>query len=143
MKTKIYFIALIAVVVLLAFVLLFLTFTHKPQTQMNNLPTPTPPASTNKQSFPDSINVINPTEKAVLDHSYVVSQLVFKTPYSGNNFKLSYDFQNNVFTVTINQNNQQAGNTEFDQYLKQNGIDNRSWITNLLVVIAPFTTPTP
>jgi hypothetical protein len=44
---------------------------------------------------------------------------------------MEYDYKNLNFVVTINKERAVAGNTEFDLFLQQHGINNRTWIRNL------------
>lgn len=64
-----------------------------------------------------------------------VGQLMHYIPYKGTNFNITYDTNTAVINVVINKEHDVAGNTEFDQFLQQHGIDNRTWIRNLNVVM--------
>lgn len=65
--------------------------------------------------------------------SYAVGQLIDKLPYKGANFSISYDINNDIFILVLNQNNAMLANKEFDNFLLQNNIKDRSWISNLVV----------
>ncbi len=54
-------------------------------------------------------------------------------PYDGNNFTLSYDPSLDSINVLIYKSNIPAGEQEFNDYLKQNGIDSRDWLNNLTI----------
>lgn len=62
-----------------------------------------------------------------------VSQLIKKLPYIGNNFSLSYSFSTNKFTLVLKKDQETAGNQEFDSFLNDNQIQNRSWFNNLII----------
>jgi hypothetical protein len=74
--------------------------------------------------------------------SGLVYGLIEKTPYIGKNFSFYYSFSNDQFTVYINNKNFKAGEEEFENFLKQNGVDDKSWITNLVTTTSPVT-PAP
>lgn len=52
-------------------------------------------------------------------------------PYDGSNFSLYYSFENDSFTLFINQKNPAAGREEFSEFIKSYGIESDSWIKNL------------
>lgn len=62
-----------------------------------------------------------------------VSQLIDKMPANGTYYRAKFDFPNNTFILSIEKNHKQQGNDEFDQFLKQNGVDNRGWLPHLAV----------
>ncbi len=71
-----------------------------------------------------------------------VMSLLNQTPHYGENFAFFYDYDGNFFTLYINPNNISSGNAEFDKFLKENGVDDRSWIYDLRTVsVSP--TPAP
>lgn len=76
---------------------------------------------------------INEKNKTASLQNQAVGRLLSKLPYSGSNFSMSYSYDTNQFTVVIKVTNQIAGNQEFDQFLQNNGISNRSWIHNLVL----------
>lgn len=82
----------------------------------------------------------NPTEVQTNQQSSDVMSLLNKTPYYGKNFAFFYSYSGNYFTLYVSPNNKVAGNAEFDQFLKQNGVENRSWIYDLRTV---YVSPTP
>lgn len=72
-----------------------------------------------------------------------ISLLIEKTPHQGTNFGFIYDYETALFYVYINPSNPTAGNTEFDNFLEENGIEDRSQITALQVSDVPVPTPAP
>jgi hypothetical protein len=82
----------------------------------------------------------NPTDIQTDKQSGDVMRLLKVTPYHGTNFALFYSYEGNYFTLYINPSNPSAGNAEFDGFLRQNGISNRSWIYDLRTVSV---SPTP
>ncbi len=65
------------------------------------------------------------------NRGYKVSELASKLPQNGQNFSLSYDFDTDEFTLYINPDAQEQGNSELTAFLKQNQIDSISWLYNL------------
>lgn len=80
------------------------------------------------------------SEEEINKRSFVVSGLIDKLPYFGTNFTLSYSFSGANFILYINPKEESAGNSEFDLFLKKNGIDSRSWVENLFITSL---SPTP
>jgi hypothetical protein len=115
------------------------TISPKPATTYNPVGTSAPIASLSP-STPTQIKrpetgtdyqVITPKEEQKIDQDNAVGQLIKKLPYQSANFSLEYEFSTNKFTLTLNQNNLTAANNEFDQFLKDNSIQNRNWLYNL------------
>lgn len=99
-----------------------------------------------KNNFPNAVESVgedfsspSTQTKEDIDRSYLVSQLIPKLPYRSNNFSLFYSFSDDKFTLYINSGNQNQGNADFDSFLKQNGVADRSWIDNLNTVVTSFT----
>lgn len=63
--------------------------------------------------------------------SGLVQSLANKTPLHGTNFSFYFSYDKNQFILYLNPQNQTAGNTEFDQFLNENRVESRSWISNL------------
>lgn len=62
-----------------------------------------------------------------------VGKLLTVVPYEGTHFSLIYDIGKNDYIATINASNREAGEQEMDAFLKNNGIESRSWIHNLVI----------
>lgn len=99
-------------------------------TQTQTSPTPTPYAE-QSEGYKNSTSQINKQSAPLIQHDSAVGTLLNKLPYKGTNFSMSYDFDTNSFVVIINKFNQDEGNKEFDTFLKNNGVMDRSWIKNL------------
>lgn len=101
------------------------------------LPTPTPDIHSKNvqtsENYKRSIEKIDQQQKEFLNHESIVGQLLHKLPYTGRNFSLAYDYYTNTYTATISSSNTTQGNVELDQFLKTNGIENRSWIRKLVI----------
>lgn len=127
---------------------LFSTVKKSP-TNLTASPTPVPPVLTptidpfitnnpqqieSSQTYKQSFQEINNKYKESLRRDALVGQLLKLLPYQGRYFLLTYSYDANRFTATIDATNKTLGNQEFDQFLKQNNILDRSWIINLQVV---------
>ena len=73
------------------------------------------------------------SESAEINKYGKVGDLINILPYSGSFFYLDFDFAKNTFVLTLDNNNVEKGNSNFDSFLKKNGIQDRSWIENLLI----------
>lgn len=124
---KIYFwiFALVLIIIFILFVLRIFT-TSAPNPTATPTPTliPGQPASENYN--------IDAKTKQKLNQEYFVSNLVNSVPYKGKFFALDYNFNNATFLLTLDKNNLVKANAEFDAYLKENSIANRSWFDNLV-----------
>lgn len=106
--------------------------------QVNQQTTPGVPPSLipgNSESYRKSTQIIAATEAPILEREKIVGKLQFKMPYKGVNFQIVYDYKLLQYVVTIPNDKISEGNTEFDTFLKQNGIADRSWIRKELLVI--------
>ena len=68
-----------------------------------------------------------------IDKNRLKGDLINILPYSGKYFTLDYDFGNYVFILRLDKNNLPLANQEIDAFLKQHGIESRSWLDNLQV----------
>jgi hypothetical protein len=68
-----------------------------------------------------------------------VGDLINLLPYTGSYFYLDFDFAKNTFVLTLDKNNIAKGNSNFDVFLKKNGIQDRSWFENLNIIYKQFT----
>jgi len=69
-----------------------------------------------------------------LNKDSALGNLVSKLPYTGRYFYFVYDFPKGSFVLTLDKNNITQGNSNFDAFLRNNGIQDRSWFINLSVV---------
>lgn len=141
-RSLIIFTVIIAIAFFVAFFLLYLTTSKKQPVAPPLYPTPTQIETNENVSFPDSINAGSQTTIDYFNHSFLVGKLVNKLPHKGNDFSFSYDSSKNIFLLSLNEDNSNAANAEFDDYLRQNGISNRSWFENLSIVLQK-TSPQP
>ncbi len=65
--------------------------------------------------------------------SSAVGDLIDKLPYKGEDFSMSYDINEDIFTVLLNSGNIASANKEFDLFLSGNNIGDRGWISNLVI----------
>ncbi|MBI4004603.1 hypothetical protein HY358_00535 [Candidatus Roizmanbacteria bacterium] len=64
-----------------------------------------------------------------------VGSLLFIVPYKGVNFSITHDYSIAKFIVIIPKAKEREGNQEFDEFLKKNGVEDRSWIRSNLLEI--------
>lgn len=83
---------------------------------------------------------LSSNEEELNRRSFAVSALIKKLPYSGKAFTLSYSFSGGSFILYVNPSKKDEGNSEFEQFLKSNEIDDRSWVDNLFI---SYISPTP
>lgn len=65
--------------------------------------------------------------------SNLIGRLLEKLPYEGINFSMSYNYDEGLFIAIIKSSNKDIGLSELDSFLLDNGIEERSWITNLVI----------
>src|SRR3989338_4885686 len=134
MKTAIFTAILI---ILLALILSSISITYllinleknitKPQSDIPIL-SPAPSPNELERPLPGmSYDYLTESDKIRIKQEEAVSQLIKKIPFEGANFYLEYSFKAGEFTLTLNRDNLAAANQEFDQFLKDNGVAERSW----------------
>ncbi len=138
---KIIFLFLIVFLIILVIIVSFIS---KNKTQsMPSFPTPTPAQVVPNGAESNSYQ-ISQDDKIRINQQYAISRLTTKLPYKGKDFSLSFSYNSANFLLTLNQNNLTAANSGFDDYLRQNGIQDRYWFNNSLIITSePFVTPAP
>lgn len=129
---KKYLILALTLFIVIAVIIMFVALVGNNKQGTKEAPSPTPNLINQPGAVGGSVPAQTQQEKEQLRKSGLVSELIGKLPYSGTNFSLYYSYSINQFTLYINPTNQAAGNMEFDSFLKSNGIENRSWLPNLL-----------
>ena len=135
---------LLTLIIILVFVvigaILFINFSSK-NNNSSLFPTPTPVSG--KTPPNGSSGAFGPKTPAEIEQSRksgAVYALIPQIPIMGRNFSLYYSFSSDLFILYINPSQKDAGEKEFDDFLKKNGIDSRSWIERLFVT---YISPTP
>lgn len=132
--------------VVVSFTLIFIltSFLYLQLTQKQIKPTPAPPIQI-FSPVPSPTHIINrpvpgeayqslsPADEEQLKRDEVINQLIKKLPYLGTNFSFNYNLSINQFVLVLKTGQEQEGNTEFDKFLKDNQIDSRSWLKNLVI----------
>ena len=93
----------------------------------------TSPRNNIKQENTGASTLNNPTLIKEDQRSSLISGLIDLTPHSGKFFSLYFTYKTYSFVLYVDTKHQKEGNANFDSFLKQNGITNRSWINNLSV----------
>ncbi len=63
----------------------------------------------------------------------LISNLIDKLPFEGENFSLLYNLSNNQFIAVFNNKESTLAQKEFEAFLKQNNIEDKSWLYNLTI----------
>lgn len=84
----------------------------------NQPPTPSPTPTRKPGELEPYQGEVGPGAKKAAD----TNRLIEKLPYRGKYFILKYDFVKGSFVLNINPNNKKEGGTEFDIFLKENGL---------------------
>lgn len=93
-----------------------------PQLPTETISSPTPEYQGIKQVIPEEA-------KTEMAQQLIINQMIANLPYTGNNFSLSYSLSDNTFTVRLKEGTASA--QEFDSFLKDHGILERSWLKNI------------
>lgn len=96
------------------------------------LETPFPASSLQNRSLPNPPWSADSKEKA--RRSYLVGKLINILPYGTTLFTLSYDIDKDLFALSLKKDSVEDANKSFDLFLKENGIESRTWIENLTVL---------
>lgn len=143
MNFKIIFI--IITIIIIIFIGIFLRILSLQQTTPQPIPSsssypipytsPAPNQNDYSQQYIDQMEKILIDQKKSIDKNQQVGKLLEKMPYSGKFFTLKFDFEKANFIVTFNLQKRTEAEEEFDDYLKNQGIEDRSWIDNLVTII--------
>lgn len=148
MKKTYIIIAFIIVTIFLVLITNLLQSDKK--TVANNPLSPTPiptveiefPTETSSSNIPaqgkqyqSSANQIAKVEAPIIEKEAAVGRLLDLLPYQGKDFRMESDYKNAQYVVTILKDKEKEGNAEFDAFLKQNGVAERAWIRDNLLVI--------
>lgn len=102
----------------------------------------TPPSQNKGQAVATDERAVTKDAVLEVEINRKVGELLNKLPFSGKNFSLFYDYYDGSFVLYVNPVNKDAGNQEFDMFLKDNKIE-RYWIKGLFITyITPTPTPT-
>ncbi len=74
---------------------------------------------------------ITPADQKIIQQDYLIGQLIKKLPFHSELFVLRYDIETNSFVVSFIKDKLNEANQSFDQFLKDNSIENRNWLYNL------------
>lgn len=91
-------------------------------------PIPNPGQAISTFSYPSM------DEQTELKKNGILGNLISKLPYNGVYFSFVFDFSKNSFVLRLDKNNITKGNSNFDVFLKNNSIQDRTWFDNLSVV---------
>lgn len=134
MKFKILIFLFIAVAVALLFLSIFLrTQEPRPVPSQSPLASPSVRVEGIDENYNRNAKQIIPGIIKSDERSNLIGALLDKFPYNGANFSLSYDYDKNLFTATVKSEDKNLGLAELDSFLLDNGIEERSWITNLVI----------
>lgn len=146
LKNKWFLFYLFAFLLVGVFLLVVIVFQGKgkPSPGQPILPTPTkfapkptsqvlPPVPGQSEEYKKSAEEIYLTQAPQIKKDALVGQLLSKLPYHNDFFTLSYDYSTNKFFLILDQAHSDEANKKFDEFLKENGILDRSWIRNLEV----------
>ncbi len=125
---KFIFFSSVLVIIFIVFVLNIFLNNIKPLKQ-NAIPTVINPGQA-----VSTLSKPSKSEQIELNKDSALGNLISKLPYTGRYFYFVYDFPKGSFVLTLDKNNITQGNSNFDAFLKTNGIQDRSWFINLVVV---------
>lgn len=127
MRKKILLLFAVSFAIVLIMFLIYQNVSFK-KTGYEPRPTTLPTNGSVPNNYGSDLKTVNDAKK-----SFLAGQLINKLPHVGNNFSLSFDFSTGYFTLVLNKNNLDLGNKEFNNFLLQNNVADRSWISNLTV----------
>ncbi|EKD84573.1 MAG: hypothetical protein ACD_38C00193G0002 [uncultured bacterium] len=134
----VYFLAGFAVAVALISLIIGQLSPQKPPVPTNQpIPVFNPsPASSVLDSRPVGGESYQKVTKDDLDQfrkDSLVSKLIKMLPYTGTNFSLEYDYSTNRFFYALTSGQEARGNEELDLFLKNNQVESRTWLKNLML----------
>lgn len=75
----------------------------------------------------------NKQEQSQIEKDKLVAKFIDTLPYKGSFFSASLNLNTGRVEIVIDDANKAQGEVEFDEYLKNNQITDRSWIQNLSI----------
>ena len=136
MKKTYIFIIILCILVFLLITIAFIASHNKSGGALNEI-APTPNAANIPTAGPTETAVPNSIPKTIPSiypqNTMAISALIEKLPYYESYFSLSYDFSNDNFILTLSATAPATGEANFENYLKQNGVLDKSWLQNLTV----------
>jgi hypothetical protein len=85
------------------------------------------------KEYQDFQNNVKLTEAPELERRKKSGALLDVIPYKGKLFTFDYDYSKGAYRVTFNKDNVLEANTEFNTWLKVQGIEDKSWLFNLQI----------
>ena len=131
MKTKLIIVIVgIAVSVL---IILFVLISKGPK-KMNPPEPPSPtPANSSEARGEAGVGFIFTSEAQDKEQkSFLVGHLISRLPAKDTNFAMYYSFSTNKFTVYLDPSNKELADSQFETFLKENGVE-KGWIENLVI----------
>lgn len=145
---KFILIAGIFVFILTLFIMIVNSFQQQEETALPLLPSPFPTITPfepdvtvtgfipgNTQNYRESVRKANQQETNAITQDAALGRLLEFLPYSGTNFSMRYDYNQNKFFVTIPSAKRSDGEKEFNDFLKKNGVQNRDWISSSALIM--------
>lgn len=65
-----------------------------------------------------------------------ITQLIKALPYKGENFTLNYQFSKFSFYLQLIKDKEAEGEKEFENYIKSFGVEDKSWLGNLIINVS-------
>jgi|SRR5581483_5503077 len=110
---------------------------HPHSTPPTPLPTILPtfvPGEVYDKEYQDQFPTIAAENQPILERELLVSQFHDSLPYTGTYIKVTYNIGTHNTTVILDRNNTSKANEEFNKLLQKNGIKDRSWIRDLVII---------
>lgn len=85
------------------------------------------------KEYQDFQNNVKLTEAPELKRRKKSGALLDVIPYRGKLFSFDYDYSKGAYKVTFNKDNVLEANNEFNAWLKEHDIDDKSWLFNLQI----------
>jgi hypothetical protein len=129
MKKFIFFSVILVIVFIFFVIYMFMTITSS-TVKLEPITTPDPNAGK------ASTGVSKPSQEisSELDKETAVGNIISSLPYQGDYFSFSFDYTKNSFILALDKNHASQGNIAFNEFLKENYIEDRSWFANLTIV---------
>lgn len=114
-------------VIIMLLIFIFVTFSNKSLNLLPQKPVEFTPDQDIDKPEPENIeSIINIKDK---------------TPYNGKHFNFNFDQNEGIYYVYFDPNNREAGISEFENFLKSNGINGISYFQGLEESKTPLPTP--
>lgn len=130
-KNFIYILFVLVIITIVVSTLYFQVFSKKDVFKPNVLTQPR--VETPQNPVPGGVyEYSSPKQVEIRSKQASVSAMLVKLPYQGKYFYLYYQYNTGTFILELQKGKESLGEKEYEKFLKENGIEDRTWIQKII-----------